>query len=126
MKTAGEAPALQKYDSALPMSIPPKIDVAGIDDPGNPTQNGGARAVVSQTNNENASPPNALPNSKKVYISGQVHPDVRVPFREISLAPTKTMSGAMEVNEPMYIYETSGQCGDTSLSLYTIQRLPST
>src|SRR5207237_8979920 len=98
MKTAGEAPALQKYDS-LPISIPPKIDVAGIDDPANPhsPQNAGTRAVVSQTNNENASPPNALPNSKKVYISGQMHPDVRVPFRDISLAPTKTMSGAMEV-----------------------------
>src|SRR5438128_803846 len=124
MKTAGEAPALQKYDSALPMSIPPKIDVAGIDDPGNPTQNGGARAVVSQTNNENASPPNALPNSKKVYISGQVHPDVRVPFREISLAPTKTTSGAMEVNEPVRVYDTSGPWGDPSLTLDPIQGLP--
>src|SRR5438132_5015015 len=124
MKTAGEAPALQKYDSALPMSIPPKIDVAGIDDPGNPTQNGGARAVVSQTNNENASPPNALPNSKKVYISGQVHPDVRVPFREISLAPTKTTSGAMEVNEPVRIYDTSGPWGDPSVTLDPIQGLP--
>src|SRR5438477_1524382 len=124
MKTAGEAPALQKYDSALPMSIPPKIDVAGIDDPGNPTQNGGARAVVSQTNNENASPPNALPNSKKVYISGQVHPDVRVPFREISLAPTKTTSGAMEVNEPVRVYDTSGPWGDPSVTLDPIKGLP--
>src|SRR5256884_7255511 len=106
------------------MSIPPKIDVAGIDDPGNPTQNGGARAVVSQTNNENASPPNALPNSKKVYISGQVHPDVRVPFREISLAPTKTTSGAMEVNEPVRVYDTSGPWGDPSVTLDPIQGLP--
>jgi len=126
MKTAGEAPALQKYDSALPMSIPPKIDVAGIDDLANPhsPQNGGKRAVVSQTNNENASPPNALPNSKKVYISGQVHPDVRVPFREISLAPTKTTSGAMEVNEPVRVYDTSGPWGDPSVTLDPIQGLP--
>src|SRR2546430_2366290 len=126
MKTAGEAPALQKHDSALPMSIPPKIDVAGIDDRGNPhpTQNGGARAVVSQTNNENASPSNALPNSKKVYISGQVHPDLRVPFREISLAPTKTTSGAMEVNEPVRVYDTSGPWGDPSVTLDPIQGLP--
>ena len=34
-----------------------------------------------------------LPNSKKIYVSGKIHPDLRVPFREISLAPTKTMSG---------------------------------
>jgi len=108
------------------MSLPPKIDVAGIDDPGNPhpTQNGGARAIVSQTNNENASPPNALPNSKKVYLAGQVHPDVRVPFREISLAPTKTMSGAMEVNEPVRVYDTSGPWGDPSVTLDPIQGLP--
>jgi len=108
------------------MSIPPKFDVAGIDDPGNPhpTQNGGARAVVSQTNNENASPPDALPNSKKVYISGQLHPDIRVPFREISLAPTKTMTGAMEVNEPVRVYDTSGPWGDPSMTLDPIQGLP--
>src|SRR6267378_2316946 len=120
MKTAGEAPALQKYDAAPPMSIPPKIDVAGIDDPGNPhsPQNGGTRAVVSQTNNENASPPVALPNSKKVYFAGEIYPDLRVPFREISLAPTKTMTGeiggsaggspVLLPNEPVRVYDTSG------------------
>jgi len=125
MKTAGEAPALQKYDS-VPMSIPPKIDVAGIDDPGNPhsPQNGGTRAVVSQTNNENASPPDALPNSKKVYFAARIHPDIRVPFREISLAPTKTMSGEIEINEPVRVYDTSGPWGDPSLTLDPIQGLP--
>src|SRR5437016_7633813 len=126
MNAAGEAPALQRYDPAPPMRLPPKVDVAGIDDPGNPhsSQNGGARAVVSQTNNENASLPNALPNSKKVYISGQMHSDVRVPFREISLAPTKTMSGAMEVNEPVRVYDTSGPWGDPSVTLDPIKGLP--
>ena len=42
-------------------------------------------------NAENGDKP--LPNSKKVYVSGTLHQDIRVPFREISLAPTKTMSG---------------------------------
>src|SRR5438552_316019 len=32
----------------------------------------------------------SLPNSRKVYVAGKLHPDLRVPFREISLAPTKT------------------------------------
>ena len=41
------------------------------------------RAVVSQTNNENASPRTSMPNSKRVYLAGQLHPDMRVPFREI-------------------------------------------
>ena len=108
------------------MSIPPKIDVAGIDDPANPhsRQNGGTRAVVSQTNNENASPPDALPNSKKVYVAGEIHPDIRVPFREISLAPTKTMSGEIEINEPVRVYDTSGPWGDPGVTLDPIQGLP--
>src|SRR5438445_4970918 len=126
MNAAGEAPALQRYDPAPPMSLPPKIDVAGIDDPGNPhsPQNGGTRAVVSQTNNENASPPDALPNSKKVYFAARIHPDIRVPFREISLAPTKTMSGEIEINEPVRVYDTSGPWGDSEFRGNVEQGLP--
>ena len=30
----------------------------------------------------------SLPNSKKVYLNGKLHVDLRVPFHEISLAPT--------------------------------------
>jgi len=108
------------------MSLPPKIDVDGIDDPGNPhsRQNGGTRAVVSQTNNEDTSPPDALPNSKKVYFAGEIHPDLRVPFREISLAPTKTITGEIEINEPVCVYDTSGPWGDPSVTLDPIQGLP--
>ena len=53
-----------------------------------------------------------LPNSRKVYVAGKQHADLRVPFREISLAPTKTMSGEIEVNEPVRVYDTSGPWGD--------------
>src|SRR5438552_8673028 len=55
----------------------------------------------------------SLPNSKKIYIAGKLRPDLRVPFREISLAPTKTMSGEIEVNEPMRVYDTSDPWGDS-------------
>ena len=55
----------------------------------------------------------SLPNSKKIYVAGKLHPDLRVPFREISLAPTKTMSGEIEVNEPVRVYDTSGPWGDS-------------
>src|SRR5207248_342013 len=61
-------------------------------------------------------------NSCKIYVAGEIHPDVRVPFREISLAPTKTMSGEIEgsagvspvilQNEPVRVYDTSGPWGD--------------
>src|SRR5436190_16346050 len=65
-----------------------------------------------------------LPNSKKVYVDGKQHRDVRVPFREISLAPTKSMNGEIEVNEPVRVYDTSGPWGDPSVTLDPVQGLP--
>jgi phosphomethylpyrimidine synthase len=78
--------------------------------------------VETETNEPNAETP--LPNSKKVYISGSLHPDIRVPFREISLAPTKTISGEIEVNEPVRVYDTSGPWGDETVALDVEQGLP--
>src|SRR3989440_9053549 len=57
-----------------------------------------------------------FPKSRRTYVAGVLHPDIRVPFREISLAPTKTMSGELEVNEPVRVYDTSGPWGDNSAS----------
>ena len=34
-----------------------------------------------------------LPNSSRVYVQGQLHADVQVPFREIKLAATKGLNG---------------------------------
>jgi phosphomethylpyrimidine synthase len=65
-----------------------------------------------------------LPNSKKSYVSGKMHPNVRVPFREISLAPTKTMSGEVEINEPVRVYDTSGPWGDGDFNGDVTQGLP--
>src|SRR5207302_2706500 len=67
---------------------------------------------------------NPLPNSKKIFVHGKLHPDIRIPFREISLAPTKTMSGEIEVNEPVRVYDTSGPWGDPSVTLDPVQGLP--
>ncbi|MEI6493108.1 MAG: phosphomethylpyrimidine synthase, partial [Verrucomicrobiota bacterium] len=53
-----------------------------------------------------------LPNSSRVYIGGTLHPNVRVPMREIALSPTKTFSGELEANEPVRVYDTSGPWGD--------------
>jgi phosphomethylpyrimidine synthase len=65
-----------------------------------------------------------LPNSKKIYVSGEIHPEIRVPFREITLAPTKTMSGEMEVNEPVRVYDTSGPWTDPDVDLDVTRGLP--
>src|SRR5437667_7977761 len=66
----------------------------------------------------------SLPNSKKIYVDGKLHPDLRVPFREIALAPTKTMSGEIEVNEPVRVYDTSGPWGDADFGGDVTQGLP--
>jgi len=68
----------------------------------------------------------ALPNSKKVYVVGELHPGLRVPFREIVLAPTKSLNGELETNEPVRVYDTSGPWGDPSASaaLDPVQGLP--
>src|SRR6266446_9293744 len=67
---------------------------------------------------------NPLPNSKKIYANGKLHPDLRVPFREITLAPTKTMNGEIEVNEPVRVYDTSGPWGDLGFNGNVEQGLP--
>src|SRR5213592_3993311 len=66
----------------------------------------------------------SLPNSKKIYVDGKLHPDLRVPFREIALAPTKTMSGEIEVNEPVRVYDTSGPWADPEFHGDVEQGLP--
>jgi phosphomethylpyrimidine synthase len=82
------------------------------------TDSHGPDSADSKENNnlresaKSADDSSSLPNSRKVYLPGQLHPDLRVPFREISLAPTKTMSGEMEVNESVRVYDTSGPWSD--------------
>jgi phosphomethylpyrimidine synthase len=63
-------------------------------------------------------------NSKKIYVAGKLHTDIRVPFREISLAPTKSMHGEIEVNQPVRVYDTSGPWGDPDFHGDVTQGLP--
>src|SRR5438067_6291923 len=65
-----------------------------------------------------------LPNSKKTYVSGKLHLGIRVPFREISLAPTKSVNGEIEINEPVRVYDTSGPWGDPDFRGDVTQGLP--
>jgi phosphomethylpyrimidine synthase len=64
-----------------------------------------------------------LPNSHRVYVQGG-RPDVRVPMREIALAPTKTYQGQTEVNEPVRVYDCSGPWGDPAFQGDVTQGLP--
>jgi len=65
-----------------------------------------------------------LPNSSRVYTSGQVHPDIRVPLREITLSPTKSFNGLIEANEPIRVYDCSGPWGDPNFQGTVEEGLP--
>ncbi len=56
--------------------------------------------------------PNSRPNSRRVYAEGCIHPELRVPMREIALADTKHVCGAVEANDAVRVYDTSGPWGD--------------
>src|ERR671915_442632 len=64
----------------------------------------------------------AFPASNKVYIQGS-RPDVRVPFREITLTSTSGRFG-QEENPPLRVYDTSGLYTDKSVGLELQQGLP--
>ena len=64
-----------------------------------------------------------LPNSKRVYLPGKLHPDIRVPMREVELAPT-SFNDAVEPNEPVRMYDCSGPWGDPSFSGTSDKGLP--
>ncbi|AXT18625.1 phosphomethylpyrimidine synthase ThiC [Flavobacteriaceae bacterium AU392] len=54
-----------------------------------------------------------FPNSKKIYVSGKIHPEIKVAMREISLSDTKdSISGKLIPNEPVTVYDTSGPYTD--------------
>ncbi|MEJ5053549.1 phosphomethylpyrimidine synthase ThiC [Sphingobacterium sp. MYb382] len=57
-----------------------------------------------------------LPNSRKVYIPGTLHP-IKVAMREISLNPTRLSNGKIEENPPITVYDTSGPYTDSNLTI---------
>src|SRR6516164_2171949 len=65
-----------------------------------------------------------LSNSAKVYVPGKLHRDVRVPFREITLTPTKSFNGRSEPNEPLRVYDCSGPWSDPEFHGEVQQGLP--
>ncbi len=65
-----------------------------------------------------------LPNSRRVYVAGKRHAALRVPMREISLAPTKAFDNRIEVNEPVRLYDCSGPWGDPEFKGSVQEGLP--
>jgi|694.fasta_scaffold52050_2 phosphomethylpyrimidine synthase len=65
-----------------------------------------------------------LPNSKRVYLQGQIHPNVQVPVREITVSDTKSYTGAVTANEPVRVYDCSGPWGDPTFAGKSDEGLP--
>ena len=68
--------------------------------------------------------PTQFPNSTRVYINGQIHPDLKVPLREIRLSDTEHSDGTIEKNDPVHVYDCSGPWGDPEFKGDVTQGLP--
>ena len=59
----------------------------------------------------------SFPNSKKVYVSGEIH-DIRVGMREIELSDThEQLTGKVMKNHPVTVYDTSGPYTDMNVDI---------
>ncbi|MEQ1606045.1 MAG: phosphomethylpyrimidine synthase ThiC [Pyrinomonadaceae bacterium] len=71
-----------------------------------------------------------LPASRKVYVetngstAGQNKHNLRIPFREIALSPSKEMDGTVAENAPVRVYDTSGVWTDPGAKCDVREGLP--
>ena len=94
---------IQVAPPALPEE--PKVDLALKD----------AREQVMQETG--AIPTGERAGSKKVYVAGELYPDIRVPFREVAVHPS--------ANEPpVTIYDSSGPYTDPTVTIDIKKGLP--
>jgi phosphomethylpyrimidine synthase len=64
-----------------------------------------------------------FPASRRIYVEG-AGARVRVPFREVSLQPTRLPGGRVEENEPVRVYETAGPWADPGARCDVREGLP--
>ena len=63
-------------------------------------------------------------NGRRVYLQGRLFPEIAVPMRQVDVSPTHTVSGQIEVNEPVRVYDCSGPWGDPAFEGDVTQGLP--
>ncbi len=72
----------------------------------------------------------SLPSSRKIYVEtndstiNQTKHNLRVPFREIALSPSRNMRDELEENAPVRIYDTSGVWTDENIKCDVREGLP--
>ena len=83
---------------------------------GNGNRNGNRHGATDEKVHISTDP--ISPKSKKVYVSGTIHSDIKVPFREISLSTSTTVNGNGNGNHieqdesSLIVYDTSGPYTD--------------
>jgi phosphomethylpyrimidine synthase len=71
-----------------------------------------------------------FPNSTKIYVAtngdtqNSQKIELKVPFREIALSPTRNMQDELEENPPVRVYDTSGVYTDESVKCNVREGLP--
>ncbi len=70
-----------------------------------------------------------LPASRKIYVetsgkANQSKHNLRIPFREIALSPSKDFDGNLEENPPVRVYDTSGVWTDPATNCDVREGLP--
>ena len=67
------------------------------------------------------------PDSEKVYLPGELHPDLRVGMRCVHLTPTVVVEDGVRKqteNPPVYVYDTSGPYSDPDVQIDLRKGLP--
>jgi phosphomethylpyrimidine synthase len=62
-------------------------------------------------------------NSEKIYVPGVLHPELRVPMRQVTQSPTRGRKGLVE-NPPIALYDTSGPYSDPKVEIDVHRGLP--
>jgi phosphomethylpyrimidine synthase len=57
-------------------------------------------------------PDSSYPNSRRIYVNGNIHPYLQVSLREICQAPTRGPGDKTQENPNVAVYDTSGPWGD--------------
>lgn len=70
----------------------------------------------------------SFPNSEKIYVGGEIYPDIRVGMRRVRLMPTVSIGAdgkeTREENAPVVVYDTSGPYGDKDAHIDLRKGLP--
>ena len=69
----------------------------------------------------------SYPNSERVYMEGVIHPNIRVAMRRVRQTPTVTIKDGERIereNPAVYIYDTSGAYGDSTVDIDLKRGLP--